>query len=84
MLCITFVMMLYLNSKHGRVMQKAALRKMSYMKVTQKHLYSTVVSSLDMLKQSYSGVKRIRQSVHHMNARSHNLCGIVVANGLGR
>ena len=34
------------------VMQMAAPRKRSYTKITQKHLFSTVVSSLDMLKQS--------------------------------
>ena len=33
-----------------------------------KHLSSTVVSSLDMLKQSYSGVKTIQQCEYHMNA----------------
>ena len=45
------------NSKHGLVMSMAATRKMSYMKITQKHIFSTVVSSLDMLKQSYNRVK---------------------------
>ena len=52
-------------------MQMGAPRKRSYTKVTQKHLLSTVVGYLDMLKQSYSGVKTIQQCGHHMNARSH-------------
>ena len=54
--------------KHGMVMQMAAPGKRSYAKLTQKHLFSTVVSSLDMHKQSYSGVKTIQQCGHHMNA----------------
>ena len=62
------------------VKQMAAPRKRSYTKITQKHLFSTAVSSLDMLKQSYSGVKTIQQCGHHINARAH--IWIVVANGI--
>ena len=53
---------------HGTVMQMAAPGKRSYAKLTQKRLFSTVVSSLDMHKQLYSGVKMIPQCGHHMNA----------------
>ena len=62
-------MMAELRTWYGQ--QLAAPRKRSYTKVTQKHLFSTVLGSLDMLKQSYSGVKTIQQCVDHMNARSH-------------
>ena len=39
MLCTKLSMMLWLNSKYGMVMQMAALSKMSYTKVTQKHFF---------------------------------------------
>ena len=49
-------MMPLLNSKHDVVMQMAALGRTSYAEISQQHYFNTVVSSLHMLKQSYSAV----------------------------
>ena len=61
-----------LKTGYVKFKQMAAPRKRSYAKITQKHLFSTAVSSLDILKQSNSGFKTIQQCGHHINTtRAH-------------